>query len=90
MRAWATQELGPSQKVEGTVLYPFSGPDVVNMFAFFPQAKTYLLIALEPLGTLPVFKPGANEPFFSGLEQSLERNVVFQFFLHQKNGNRPG
>ncbi len=84
MRAWATQELGPSQKVEGTVLYPFSGPDVVNMFAFFPQAKTYLLIALEPLGTLPVFKPGANEPFFSGLEQSLDEMLYFNFFFTKR------
>ncbi len=84
MRAWSTQELGSSQTVEGTVLYPFSGPDVVNMFAFFPQAKTYLLIALEPVGTVPVFKPGTNEPFFSGLELSLDELLNYNFFFTKR------
>jgi hypothetical protein len=84
MRAWATQELAPAQTVEGTVFYPFSGPDVVNMLAFFPQAKTYLLIALEPVGTLPVFRPGANEPFYSGLEQSLGELLYYNFFFTKR------
>lgn len=84
MRAWATKELGPNQTVEGTVFYPFSGPDVVNMLAFFPQAKTYLLIALEPVGTLPVFRPGANESFYSGLEQSLSELLYFNFFFTKR------
>jgi hypothetical protein len=84
MRAWATQELAPAQTVEGTVFYPFSGPDVVNMLAFFPQAKTYLMIALEPVGTLPVFRPGANEPFYSGLEQSLSELLYYNFFFTKR------
>ena len=42
MRDWATQEIGPSQTVEGAVFYPFSGPDVINMLTFFPQAKNYV------------------------------------------------
>jgi hypothetical protein len=81
MRAWATQEIGPSQTVAGTVFYPFSGPDVVNMLAFFPQAKTYLLIALEPVGTLPVLQPGGNEPFYSGLELAISELLQFNFFF---------
>jgi hypothetical protein len=81
MRAWATQELGSSQTVEGTVFYPFSGPDAVNMLAFFPQAKNYLLIALEPVGSLPVLQPGGNEPFYSGLELSLSELLQFNFFF---------
>ncbi len=84
MRAWATQELGPSQTVEGTVFYPFSGPDVVNMLAFFPQAKTYLMIALEPVGSLPNFKPGQNESFYTGLEQSLDELLYYNFFFTKR------
>ena len=78
------RSLAPAQTVEGTVFYPFSGPDVVNMLAFFPQAKTYLLIALEPVGTLPVFRPGANEPFYSGLEQSLSELLYYNFFFTKR------
>jgi hypothetical protein len=84
MRVWATQELSSSQTVEGTVFYPFSGPDVANMLAFFPQAKNYLLIALEPVGTLPLFEPGKNEPFYSGLEQSLSELLQFNFFFTKR------
>ena len=81
MRDWATQEIGPSQTVEGTVFYPFSGPDVINMLAFFPQAKNYLLIALEPVGTLPILKPGKNEPFYTSLELAISELLQFNFFF---------
>jgi hypothetical protein len=83
MRVWATQELGSSQTVEGTVFYPFSGPDVVNMLAFFPKAKNYLLIGLEPVGSLPILQPGENEPFYSGLEQSLGELLRVNYFITQ-------
>ncbi len=81
MRAWATQEVGPSQTVEGTVFYPFSGPDFINMFTFFPMAKNYVLIALEPVGTLPVLQPGKNEPFYTGLELAISELLQFNFFF---------
>ena len=81
IRAWATKEIGGSQMVEGTVFYPFSGPDVINMLAFFPQAKNYLLIALEPVGSLPVLIPGKNEAFYSSLESSISELLQFNFFF---------
>lgn len=81
IRAWATKEIGGSQMVEGTVFYPFSGPDVINMLAFFPQAKNYLLIALEPVGSLPVLIPGENEAFYSSLESSISELLQFNFFF---------
>lgn len=87
MRAWASQELEPLQTAATTVFYPFSGPDVVNMYSFFPQAKTYLLIALEPVGTLPVFMPGANEPFYTGLELSLSELLQYNFFFTKVMAN---
>jgi hypothetical protein len=81
MRTWATKEIGLPQTVEGTVFYPFSGPDVVNMLAFFPQAKNYLLIALEPIGNLPILIPGQNEAFYSSLDASISELLQFNFFL---------
>lgn len=84
MRAWAGRELGFPESVAGTVFYPFSGPDVINMLTFFPQAQTYLMLALEPVGTLPVFRPGENEPFFQGLEEALRELLQFNFFFTKR------
>lgn len=33
-----------------TVVYPFSGIDVLNLFAFFPNSKSYILFGLEDPG----------------------------------------
>jgi hypothetical protein len=35
------------------VLYPFGGPDVLTATLCFPRSPTYMLVALEPAGTLP-------------------------------------
>jgi hypothetical protein len=36
-----------------SVFYPFSGPDFLYANAFFPNAKTYILVGLENPGKLP-------------------------------------
>ena len=81
MRDWATQELSTAKNVEGSVFYPFSGPDVANILALFPQAKNYLLIALEPVGSLPIFQPGKNGPFYGSLQQSLSELLRLNYFI---------
>jgi hypothetical protein len=40
--------------VDGTnAFYPFGGPDILTAQIFFPHAPTYVLVGLEPAGTLP-------------------------------------
>lgn len=58
MRAWAATELTAEANVT-TVFYPFSGPDFIHAYAFFPQAERYYLFGLEPIGALPDFR---NQP----------------------------
>lgn len=36
-----------------TVVYPFGGPDVLYGTSMFPNASTYVLIGLEPVGGIP-------------------------------------
>lgn len=36
-----------------TVFYPFSGPDALMISVFFPHCPAYLMVGLEPPGTLP-------------------------------------
>lgn len=47
MRSWSAQWLGT---VGGTVFYPFSGPDVLNVLALFPHARQVIMVGLEPAG----------------------------------------
>ena len=78
MRQWASQELGSASAA--TVFYPFSGPDFVNAFALFPHAKTYLLIALEPVGAIPDFSECQEQNFFASLQRSLYDLLQLDFF----------
>jgi hypothetical protein len=78
MRQWASQEL--SSASAATVFYPFSGPDFVNVFTLFPQAKTYLLVALEPVGVIPDFSDRQGQNFFASLQRSLYDLLQLDFF----------
>ncbi len=82
MRQWAAQELGAASTA--TVFYPFSGPDFVNVFTLFPRAKTYLLIALEPVGELPDFCTCNEQNFFASLQRSLYDLLQLDFFITDK------
>jgi hypothetical protein len=82
MREWAAKELG--SVTAATVFYPFSGPDFVNVFALFPRAKTYLLIALEPVGEMPDFAARNEQNFFPSLQRSLYDLLHLDFFITNK------
>lgn len=47
---WKTH--GPSSTPDD-VLYPFSGPDIMNVLAFFPDKESYTMFGLEQPGILP-------------------------------------
>jgi hypothetical protein len=88
MRKWASQELSAANTA--TVFYPFSGPDFVNMYTLFPHAKTYLMIALEPVGGIPDFSPTDKSHFFAHLEHSLADLLQLNFFITDKLNNSLG
>jgi hypothetical protein len=46
-------ELSDPALLQAIVYYPFSGPDALYATASFPNNATYVLVALEPSGTLP-------------------------------------
>lgn len=52
IRSWRTVNLADVNPA--TVFYPFSGPDYIHARALFPDAATYILCGLEPVGTTPV------------------------------------
>ena len=50
IRTWSAANLTTTHP---TVYYMFSGPDFLYADAFYPNAKTYVLAGLEPVGTVP-------------------------------------
>jgi hypothetical protein len=85
MREWASQELRAVNTA--TVFYPFSGPDFVNMYTLFPHAKTYLMIALEPVGEMPDFSASVENHFFAHLQSSLYDLLQLNFFITENLKN---
>ena len=66
-----------------SVLYPFSGPDIMNALTFFPEADNYILFGLESPGILP--DPHAMTPEqitrgLNGLKNSLGDILHMNFF----------
>ena len=53
MRAFQKAELGSHPASALPVFYPFSGPDALTVTVFFPQSPVYVMVGLEPAGTLP-------------------------------------
>jgi hypothetical protein len=81
MRKWASENLRVG--TSPTVFYPFSGPDFLHATTFFPNAETYVLVALEPVGTAPDFHqmtPDAMDQFFVTVDRSLDSLLSFSFF----------
>jgi len=84
MREWASRELAAVVSSKLTVFYPFSGPDFVNPYTFFPHAGTYILAALEPPGEIPDFQAIDDkefDSFFEDLRQSLHDLLNIDYFI---------
>jgi hypothetical protein len=68
-----------------TLFYPFSGPDILHAQLFFPDAKQYVLMGLEPVGSLPVFehpedKPDSMSIYYNKINKSLHAILNYSFF----------
>jgi hypothetical protein len=53
LRTFQQEELSGAPMRDATVFYPFSGPDALTPILCFPHSPVYVLVALEPVGTLP-------------------------------------
>ena len=70
-----------------TMLYMFSGPDFLYATSFFPNASTYVLAGLEPVGAVPdltSLSPSAINGELRSLEASMGSLFNFSFFITQK------
>ncbi|MDQ6622088.1 MAG: hypothetical protein M3Y86_01200 [Verrucomicrobiota bacterium] len=68
----------------GTMFYMFGGPDFLYANTFFPNADTYILAGLEPIGDvsdLTQFPPDAVVGGLPVLRASLSNILRFQYFI---------
>jgi hypothetical protein len=79
---WTDSEL-KNQRVDGDVFYPFSGPDLLYVYSFFPDASRYTLFGLEPVGVVPDpvrVPPDLLETLFGTLDRNIEYELKLTFF----------
>lgn len=83
LRNFREKELSKEVKNPSTLFYPFSGPDILYAATFFPDADNYVMVGLEPVGTLPDWendKTDTLELYFNKVNTSLNAILKFSFF----------
>jgi hypothetical protein len=83
MHEFTSAELNSIFGNNDTIFYPFSGPDFLNVTTFFPNAKTYFMLALEPPGSLPnldSLNKDSLKNYFNSINKSLHAILNFSFF----------
>ncbi|MFN5183384.1 MAG: hypothetical protein ACK5D5_10225 [Bacteroidota bacterium] len=80
-----SKKLNPIVGKTNTLFYPFSGPDFLYANSFFPDADRYIMMGLEPVGTLPFIdqKNMLNDSmgnYFFEVKQSLNSIMSSSFF----------
>ncbi|MGI8821342.1 MAG: hypothetical protein ACR2ID_10830 [Chthoniobacterales bacterium] len=84
IRAWMHENAGPYFHSTATMYYMFSGPDFVYAQTFFPDANTYILAGLEPVGQVPEltrWSPEQLAPDLAALRVSMSSILRFQYFI---------
>jgi hypothetical protein len=81
IRAWADANLAAPKP---TMFYMFSGPDFLYADAFYSKATTYVLSALEPVGSVPDLtrlpRGGIGAALYN-VERSMGSILSFSFFI---------
>lgn len=85
LQQWAKRHIPDLHAHQGTLFYPFSGPDILNAQVLFPHCRTYILVGLERPGYLPTDYFGRQEAFycryFQDVKRALEDLFVRNYFI---------
>jgi hypothetical protein len=89
MRNWKDGEFADINKNSRTLFYPFSGPDFLTAYTFFPEADRYILVGLENIGKLPdvsKMKKKDAEDYVYGFRNSLTDIFNKSYFITKNMG----
>lgn len=84
IRDWMTANAAEYYNSNATMYYMFAGPDFLYANIFFPNARTYILAGLEPIGQVPDLTrlpPGTLGGNFAILRDSMSSILRFQYFI---------
>jgi hypothetical protein len=84
MRAFQCRELADKAVAAAPVFYPFSGPDALMITLFFPHSPRYVMIGLEPAGTVPSPKQLSRknlDRYLAGIRLTLASELSSSFFI---------
>lgn len=84
IRSWSAEFLADAAASPDPLFYFFSGPDILYAQTFFPNASTYVLCGLEPVGEVPdvtKLPKGGLEPSLVNLRKALNSVLSFSFFI---------
>jgi hypothetical protein len=84
IREWMNANASEYYTSSNTAYYMFSGPDFLYAHAFFPNAKTYILAGLEPVGQVPDLSrvpPDQLAAELSALRGSMHTILQTHYFI---------
>ena len=84
IRAWMTANASEYYNSSNTMYYMFGGPDFLYAHAFFPNANTYILAGLEPIGQVPDLSrlnPDALDGELNALRGSMSTVLKTHYFI---------
>ena len=84
LQQFQQQELSAAIAPSTPVFYPFSGPDALTPLLCFPQTPSYVMVALEPAGTLPtrsqIEKKGVAK-YLAEMRATVDSELSRSFFV---------
>ena len=84
IREWMLANAPEAYSSTNTAYYMFGGPDFLYANLFFPQAKTYILAGLEPVGQVPDLTrmdPAALRTDLNSLRDSMHTVLQTHYFI---------
>ena len=84
LRKFQMDELSDPALQTATVFYPFSGPDSLTTTLYFPHNPLYVMVALEPAGTLPTPRQIAAKQtpqYLSAIRETMASELGRSFFI---------
>ena len=84
METFQKAEISSHPAATAPVFYPFSGPDTLTVTTFFPQTPVYVMVGLEPAGTLPTPKQIAEkdlEDYLAATRSTVASELGKSFFI---------
>jgi hypothetical protein len=85
--SWMNSHAGEYYHSSDTMYYMFSGPDFLYAYTFFPDANTYILAGLEPVGQVPDLSHMSADMLnanLGALRDSMSTLLITHYFVTEE------